>query len=76
MRIQHHPPWREACSRAVRLDTQSVVHRVSKVLFASEVSLSRLNRYVPQEELDLVQLPSGQMAQAGLHVSMPAFRIY
>jgi len=39
-----------------------VVDGVSELLLASEISLGRLNRDVPEQELDLVQLAAGQMA--------------
>jgi len=46
----------------IGFDTQMVVDGVSELLIASEISLGRLNRDVPDQELDLVQLAAGQMA--------------
>jgi hypothetical protein len=47
-------------SSGIRLDAQAVVHRAPKLLLAPEVALGRLNRDVPEEELDLVQFAAGE----------------
>jgi hypothetical protein len=52
-------------SRGIRFNAQPVVHGVSESLLAPEVTLGRLNRNVPKEELDLVQFTAGQMTQPG-----------
>ena len=49
------PPCRPPRSSGIRFDSQSVVYGGPEFLFASQVALRRLNRYVPQEKLDLVQ---------------------
>ena len=46
----------------IGFDIQMVVDGVSELLIASEISLGRLNRDVPDQELDLIQLAAGQMA--------------
>jgi hypothetical protein len=50
---------------AVGLDADPVVDCVLKALLTTKVFLSRLNGDVAQQELDLIQLPSGIAAQAG-----------
>jgi hypothetical protein len=44
---------------------QAVVHRAPKLLRAPEVALGRLNRDLPEEDLDLVQVAAGEVAQSG-----------
>ena len=56
-----NPPCRRPGSRGIRFDSQSVVHSRPELLFASQVALGRLNRYVPQEKLDLVQFSGGEV---------------
>jgi hypothetical protein len=46
-----------------RLQADTVVYGILKSLFAAEVSFSSLNRYVTEEELNLLKLPSGLMAK-------------
>jgi hypothetical protein len=48
---------------ALRLDTDPVVHGGSIALLAAKVSLGRLNRDVPWEELDLFQFAACCMTQ-------------
>jgi hypothetical protein len=43
----------------------AVVYRLSQFLLAPEVALRRLNRDMPEQELDLFQFSSGEMTQAG-----------
>jgi hypothetical protein len=50
------PPW---------FDSQSVVHRNPELLLASEVALSRLDRDVTEQELDLIQFAAREVAQSG-----------
>ena len=49
-------------SRA-RLDADAVVDRPLKALFAAQVPLRCLYRYVPEQELNLLQLAAGSVAQ-------------
>jgi hypothetical protein len=44
---------------AVGLDADQVVDRVSKALFTAKIPLGRLDGHVAEQELNLVQLPSG-----------------
>ena len=44
-------------------DADPVIHRGPNALLAAEVSLRRLDRDVPEEELDLLQLAARRMAQ-------------
>jgi hypothetical protein len=50
---------------AVWLDADPVVSGVLKALLTAKIPLSRLDRDVAQQELDLVQFPTGIAAQAG-----------
>jgi hypothetical protein len=50
---------------SIRLDTQPIVHGGPELLLASQIALGRLNRHMPQEKLDLVQLSARKVAQAG-----------
>lgn len=45
-------------------EADSIVHGISKLLLAAKVSLSCSNADVPEQELDLVKLSTGIMAQA------------
>ena len=47
------------------LDAHVVVDGMSKFLLAAEVSLCRLDGAVSQKKLNLVQLPSGDVAEPG-----------
>ena len=57
-----HSP--SASGSRVGLNPQAVVHRASEPLLAPEVALRRLNGDVTQEELDLIPLATGHVAQA------------
>ena len=46
-----------------RFDADSVVYGLAKSLFAAQVPLRRLHRYMPQQELNLFQLAAGSMAE-------------
>ena len=46
-----------------RVDPESVVHSVPELLLAAEVAFGRLDRHVAWQELDLVELHAGQVAQ-------------
>lgn len=52
-------------SGCVRLDAQPIVHGVPELLLAAKVALGRLDGDVPEQELDLVQFATGQVAQTG-----------
>jgi len=56
------PPWWRSWSSGIRFDAQSVVHGDSELLLASQVTLSRLDRDVAEQELDLIQFAAGKMA--------------
>ena len=47
---------------ALGFDAHLVVHSKSELLLAAEVNFRRLDGYVTEKELDLVQLASGKMA--------------
>jgi hypothetical protein len=44
-------------------DTDAIIHRRPDPLLAAQISLGRLNRNMPQQELDLFQLTSGCLTQ-------------
>ena len=48
---------------------QAVVHGAPKLLRAPEVALGRLIRDVSEEDLDLVQVAAGEVAQSGTGAS-------
>lgn len=50
---------RLAESGGIRFNAYVVVHGVPELLLAPEVALGRLNRNVPEEELDLVKFAAG-----------------
>jgi hypothetical protein len=41
---------------AIGVEGEQVVHRMSEILLASQVTLGRLHRGVPEQELNLLQL--------------------
>ena len=45
-----------------RLNSELVVEGATQPLLASEVSFGRLNRNVPEQKLNLVEFPAGEMA--------------
>jgi hypothetical protein len=47
----------------MRLQTEMIVYSVFEALFASKVTLSRLNRHMSKQELDLFKLTSSLMAK-------------
>ena len=49
----------------IRSELEKIVYRMSEILLAAEIALGRLYRRVPQQELNLLQLPSAVMAQLG-----------
>jgi hypothetical protein len=46
-----------------RLDAHSVIDRVAELLLASEVALSGLNGDMPEQELDLIEFTTREVAQ-------------
>jgi hypothetical protein len=48
-----------------RFDADAIIHGLPESLFASQVALGRLYRYVPQQELNLFQLAASGMAESG-----------
>jgi len=40
-----------------------IVHRMSEILFAAEIAFRRLHGYMPQQELNLLQLSAVRVAQ-------------
>jgi len=45
-----------------RLNSELVVDRTTQPLLAADVSFGRLNRNVPEQELNLLKLPSRNVA--------------
>jgi hypothetical protein len=61
-------PWRRSiCRRKVeadtilRFNTNPVIHGILDILFAPEVALCRLHRYMPEKELDLFEFAACNM---------------
>ena len=48
---------------SLRFDADFVVHGESELLLATEVIFRRLDRYVAEEELDLVEVAASQMTE-------------
>jgi hypothetical protein len=49
----------------LRLQPDPIIDRVSEPLLAADVSVSRLDAFVAEKVLDLLDLPARVMAQAG-----------
>jgi len=47
----------------VRSEVKKIIHRMSKILFAAQIAFRRLHRYMPQQELNLLQLSAVRVAQ-------------
>ena len=47
----------------VRSEVKKIVHRMSEILFAAEIAFRRLDRCMPQQELNLLQLATAAVAQ-------------
>src|SRR5262249_34429120 len=47
----------------IGFDSKFVVHSSAQLLFTSQVPLCRLNRNVPEKELNLIQLAASEMTQ-------------
>jgi hypothetical protein len=54
-------PWKNGSHRRTGLDPEPIVDGTLQLLFASQVAFRRLNRNVPQEELNLIEFATGQM---------------
>ena len=52
----------ERLRAALRLNSELVVNGATQPLLAAEVSLGRLNRDVPEQELNLVEFSAGKVA--------------
>jgi hypothetical protein len=52
-------------SSGIRFDAQSVVYSGSELLLAAKVAFRRLDRYVAEQELNLIEFPTRKMAEAG-----------
>ena len=52
----------ERLRAALRLNSELVVNGATQPLLAAEVSFGRLNRNVPEQELNLVEFSAGKMA--------------
>ena len=57
-------PRRDARCAGSRLDAKTVIDSRPNALLASEVSFGRLNRDVPEQELNLLQLATRKMAES------------
>jgi len=55
------PPLENGSCRRTGLDPEPIVDGIPQLLFASQVAFRRLNRNVPEEELNLIEFASGQM---------------
>ena len=49
----------------VRSEVKKIVHRMSEILFAAEIAFRRLHGYMPQQELNLLQLAPARVTQLG-----------
>jgi hypothetical protein len=58
-------PFQAGAALTTGLDPDSIIDRRSNPLLATQVAFRRLNGNMPQKELDLFQLPSRSMAEAG-----------
>jgi len=47
----------------VRSEVKKIVHRMSEILFATEIAFRRLHGYVPQQKLNLLKLSAVRVAQ-------------
>jgi hypothetical protein len=58
-------PFQAGAALTTGLDPDSIIDRRSNPLLATQVAFRGLNGNMPQKELDLFQLPSRSMAEAG-----------
>jgi hypothetical protein len=54
--------WR---SLEIRFQPNPIIHGVAKALFATQVPLCRLDRYMSQKKLNLLQFTAGRVAKTG-----------
>ena len=47
----------------VRSEVKKIVHRMSEILFATEIAFRRLHGYMPEQELNLLKLSAVRVAQ-------------
>jgi hypothetical protein len=47
----------------IRAEVEKIVHRMSKILFATEIVFRGLDRYVPEQKLNLLQFTPTIMAE-------------
>ena len=47
----------------IRSEVEKIVYRMSEILFATEIAFRRLDRCMPQQELNLLQLAAIAVAQ-------------
>jgi hypothetical protein len=47
----------------VRSEVKKIIHWMSEILFAAEIAFRRLDRGMPQQELNLLQLATARVAQ-------------
>ena len=59
--FRRNPPLEHGSHRRTGLDPEPIIDGTPQFLFASQVAFRRLNRNVPQEELDLIEFAAGQM---------------
>ena len=57
-------PLRRPLRHLSRLDSESIVDRESQLLLAAEVPLCGLDRHVPKQELNLIQLSASEVTQS------------
>ena len=46
---------------AVRSEVKKIVHRMAEILFAAQIAFRRLDRCMPQQELNLLQLATARV---------------
>jgi hypothetical protein len=60
-----HPPRRWSGSSGIGFDSQSVVHRNPELLLASKIALRCLDGDVSEQELDLIEFATREVAETG-----------
>jgi hypothetical protein len=53
----------ESGSNRLRLDSDRIVERIAKPLLTSQIPFGRLHAYMPEQELNLLQLTAALVAQ-------------
>jgi hypothetical protein len=59
------PAWRSHRSSGIGFDSQSVVHRNPELLLASKIALRCLDGDVSEQELDLIEFATLEVAETG-----------